>query len=359
VSSATLPEQRRVPPSVSRVGRGGAEGPAEPVGDSASGDVDSRDLVMRRAGLDVRPISRIEEASPADVRRVVVQSRTPIVFTGLTDSWRARTEWTPERLATARGCEVVTPLMDLPAEGVLFPEDQRSYERTMPFREFLDHMLGATADAPCYLAYRRADDLLPSDDYDFAGLLGPLDETCDTRSWLGSVGTRSMLHSDLKDNLFWQVWGEKHVVLLDRKQSAAAYPFPDNIVNSRLDIARIDVQEFPKARRATFRSAILRPGDVLFIPRGVWHDFVSRSPSISLNHWFGPSLDARHYLALVARLGLRCWASTARGFLVHGVLGRDEPTQFFFSPPCTGKRLYDALRWGDFNRGNDPVSDGV
>jgi lysine-specific demethylase 8 len=246
--------------------------------------------------------------------------------------------------------------MDLPASGVLFPEDQRSYEQSMTFGEFLERMLVATPEAPCYLAYTRAQQVFPSEDYDFEGLLGGSGEGTDTRVWIGSAGTRSMLHSDLKDNLFCQIYGEKHVVLVPWEQSLAAYPFPDNIVNSRIDLAEPDLDRFPRLREATLYSAVVKPGDVVFIPRGCWHDLRSRTPSISLNHWFGPPLEAKDYLGLLLKMGPRCWASTARDFVVHGVLGRREKTLFFFSPPSTGRRLYDAIRWGDFNRENDPAT---
>ncbi len=150
------------------------------------------------------------------------------------------------------------------------------------------------------------------------------------------------------------MFGEKHVVLVPWEHSLAAYPFPDNIVNSRVDLADLDLDRFPRLRSAVLLASTVQPGDVLFIPRGCWHDLRSRTPSISLNHWFGPPMQARDYLMLLARLGPRCWAETARDFVRHGVLGRQERTLFFFSPPSTGRRLYDAIRWGDFSRENDP-----
>jgi cupin-like protein len=316
-----------------------------------------REVALRRAGLNVQPVPRIEDPTAEKLRRVVADGRGPMLFAGLVDDWPARAAWTPEHLAATNRHKTVTALMDLPSEGVLFPEDQLSFQRTLTFPEFLDRMLTAGPEAPCYLAYTRGQELLPPGDYDFDRLLGSHGQGTDTRVWLGSAGTRSMLHSDLKDNLFCQIWGEKHVVLLPWEHSLAAYPFPDNIVNSRVDLAHVDLGQFPRLRRTVLYSAVVRPGDVVFIPRGVWHDFRSLTPSISLNHWFGPRLTARDYLGLVVRMGPRCWAATARDFVVHGLLRRREPTFFFFSPPSTGKRFYDALRWGNFSRTNDPASE--
>jgi hypothetical protein len=311
---------------------------------------------LRSAGLTVSPIPRATVNTVDELRRVVAEERRPTLFSGLMDAWPARTGWTPRALADSHGDELVTALMNLPSTGVLFPREQRHYERTLPFREFLHHMVTTPASSPCYLAYTRAAALFSPRDHDFTGLLGA-DEGSDTRVWIGSAGTRSMLHSDLKDNVFGQVWGEKHVVLLPWEASRAAYPFPDNLVNSQVDLAEPDLARFPRLRDAVLLAGRVGPGDLLFMPRGTWHDIRSLTPSISINHWFGPPLRTAEYLRLLARLGPVYWGHAGRDLVRHGLLRRPERSYFFFSPPSTGKRLYSLLRWGDFSRDNDPARD--
>lgn len=317
----------------------------------------SADGLMRsltEAGLDVQHIPRARNATNSSLRRAVARRRGPMVFPGLANQWPARTAWTPENLNSVHGQKPVTALMDLPASGVLLPQEQENYERTLPFSGFIASMMTATALAPCYLAYTRADELFPATDYDFSDLTSKSGHTADTRVWIGSAGTRSGLHSDLKDNLFCQIWGEKLVVLVPWKYSSAVYPFPDNIVNSQIDLADLDLDSFPRLREAVLYAGIMRPGDILFMPRGTWHDMSSLVPSVSLNHWFGPPVEVKSYAALLMRFGPKYWAATAKDFMIHGVLRRPERTAFLFSPPSTGKRLYDLVRWGNFSRGNDP-----
>jgi lysine-specific demethylase 8 len=136
--------------------------------------------------------------------------------------------------------------------------------------------------------------------------------------------------------------------------SRAVYPFPDNIVNSQVDLADPDLEKFPRLRRTVLYAGTVGPGDVVFIPRGWWHDIRSRTPSVSLNHWFGEPLRTRDYLSLIIRLGPACWGATVRDFIRCGLLGYESESRFFFTPPPTGKRLFDALRWGDFSRDNNP-----
>jgi lysine-specific demethylase 8 len=315
------------------------------------------DLVrsLKRKGLDVRRLPEADEPTPEALQEAVARHDGPLVFHGLATDWPACSRWSPTELRRSHADRQVTALVDLPGSGVLFPQDQRLYERTLPFAEFVDAMLSATAESPCYLAYKRVQEIFPCEDYDFASLLGPYNTDPDTRVWVGSAGTRSMLHSDLKDNLFCQIWGEKHIVLVPWEDSISVYPFPDNLVNSQVDLAELDLERFPKLRDAVLYAGTVGPGDILFMPRGWWHDIRSKTPSVSVNHWFGPPLEFRDYLPLLAKLGPACWWATARDFVRSGLLGKEEETKFFFTPASTGKRLFDLVRFGDFSRDNDPA----
>ena len=43
---------------------------------------------------------------------------------------------------------------------------------------------------------------------------------------------------------------------------------------------------YPAFAGATYTEAVLGPGDVLFIPRSVWHYVRSLTTSCSVNFWF-------------------------------------------------------------------------
>lgn len=282
-----------------------------------------------------------------------------LLVRGLARDWLATREWSPEIWSARFGDRRVSAFIDLPGTGITFPRDQDAYRHELTLGEFLVRMQTAPADRPCYLAYQRLEGMLPelAGDFDFAPLAGkrPGEET-DTRLWVGSCGTRSMLHSDLKPNVFVQLYGRKQVWLVPFDETHLVYPFPDNIVNSRIDLDAVDPAQFPRFRAAHVTGAVLEPGDVLFMPRGVWHYFRSLDPFISLNHWVGDGVTSREYLRILMRLGPQYWIQTCRDFTYHGVLGRPYRTLFFFSPPPTGKRLYDLLRHGNFSRDNDPAA---
>lgn len=309
---------------------------------------------MRAAGIDVQPIPQVLESTPERLRQAIAGRAGPMLFRGLCDGWPALQAWSPSELRYSHGDRVVTALLDLPSGGVLYPKDQKLYEKTLTFAQFIDTMMTTPATSPCYLGYQRASEIFDQSDYDFRSLVADDGNGTDTRVWIGSAGTRSMLHSDLKDNLFCQIGGQKSVTLLPWQDTKAAYPFTDNLVNSQVDLADVDLERFPRLRDVTFYNSTVEPGDVLYIPRGCWHDLRACTPSVSINHWFGEPQRPGEYLRLLARLGPKYWLPTIRDFTVHGLLRRHEKTLFFFSPPSTGKRLYDALTHGNFSRDNDP-----
>lgn len=294
-----------------------------------------------------------------DALEPLLRGDAPALLRGTFTAWPAVRRWDPEYLCARHGQREVQALVDLPTTGVSYPQAQERYLRSMRLEAFLEHMLKTPPQRPCYLAYTRAAEVLPGSEGDlpFEAVMPRDGWGTDTRLWIGSGGTRSLLHSDLKPNLYVQLWGTKEVALVPFSESRRVYPFPDNLVNSQVDIDALDLQRFPAFRGCTATRTVLRPGDGLFIPRGCWHYFRALEPSISVNHWFGAALGASDYLRLLGRLGPRYWWATGRDFVRHGLLGGEQARTFFFSPPSTGSRLHALLRRGDFSGDTDPSGD--
>lgn len=47
-----------------------------------------------------------------------------------------------------------------------------------------------------------------------------------------------------------------------------------------------DLEQFPRFAEARYREVLLRPGDALFMPQGLWHYVRSLTTSVSVNYWF-------------------------------------------------------------------------
>lgn len=310
------------------------------------------------AGVEVRSIPTVPPDA-GDPVEIANHSQVPMLFKGHLSDWAGRQAWCLDTIGSVIEDEEVTVLDDLPREGVLFPRPQKDYERRMPFSEFLRAARDTDSRRVCYLAYTRVLDLKHGAELPLPPLVERVSqEGADVRSWIGSEGTRSMLHSDLKDNFFCQLDGRKSVTLLRWCDSRSAYPFVDNLVNSEVDLAAPDLARHPRLLEVPFFHAVVEPGDVVFIPRGCWHDLRSLTASVSVNVWFGDPINTAEYLRLLLRLGPRHWRQSLRDLTTASRQGgEDSESRFFFSPPSTGRRLRNLLRGRSFSADNDPVKE--
>ena len=136
-----------------------------------------------------------------------------------------------------------------------------------------------------------------------AGLSG---RACAKILWLGVSPTRSQLHFDRKDNFICQMCGVKEVLLFGPEQTPRLYQRADADGTSFTDrFSAMDLnaddpgrfrEAYPLAAAAEPLRAVLRPGDVLFVPRTWWH-VVSSTPdparciNIMANMFFERNVD--------------------------------------------------------------------
>ncbi|WP_082484417.1 cupin-like domain-containing protein [Pseudomonas sp. Leaf129] len=285
-----------------------------------------------------------------------IEQGVPIIVNGLASCWPGA-RWNFDVLRKKIGHKEVKALIDLPTTGGELDGGHERYEKIMRFQNFID-LAHDEAARPCYLGYIRSNEFLDDFDKDFLfeSITNSYPGDCDTRLWIGSKGTCSGLHSDLKDNIFLQVYGFKTVYLVPFEDTPYVYPYIDNIVNSRIDCESYSPELFPKFKKARVYKGMVSPGDMMFIPKGWWHYLKSSTPSISVNHWFGYPVPGGTYCKMLVRLGPKYIARTLRDMFVYSLMGRQYRKEFFFTPQSTGERFFNYLVSGDFSKENDPVN---
>ena len=90
----------------------------------------------------------------------------------------------------------------------------------------------------------------------------------------------------------WQVAGFKYFRLYALSETPKLHATTLRAANTNsFGTAPIRVEaplpaEYASAADAAFVEGILRPGDMLFIPKSVWHYVRSLTTSVSVNYWF-------------------------------------------------------------------------
>lgn len=97
-------------------------------------------------------------------------------------------------------------------------------------------------------------------------------------------------HYDEQENLFAQIRGTKRVILFPPESFQCLYPYRFGHPcdrQSQVDFDNPDYERFPAFKDARGVEAILRPGDVLYIPRCWWHMVHSLDElTVSVNFWY-------------------------------------------------------------------------
>jgi len=107
------------------------------------------------------------------------------------------------------------------------------------------------------------------------------------RFWLGPAGTITPLHCDYDDNIFAQLRGTKRIMLAPPHHDAYLYVREANPVlfGSPVDAEAPDFERYPLARQATLIEVIVKPGDMLYVPAGWYHQVHALAFSLSCNRW--------------------------------------------------------------------------
>mmetsp|Transcript_57473 Transcript_57473/g.136683 ORF Transcript_57473/g.136683 Transcript_57473/m.136683 type:complete len:377 (-) Transcript_57473:304-1434(-) len=93
--------------------------------------------------------------------------------------------------------------------------------------------------------------------------------------FVGMCGVETPLHFDERENLFCQVRGRKEIVVFPFVDYTKLYPFPTTHPCDRQSMVGSPVQpdlgSFPKFSEAVGHTAVLKAGDLLYLPYGWWH----------------------------------------------------------------------------------------
>ena len=215
-----------------------------------------------------------------------VHRNRPVVVTGAITEWPALRKWTPAYFKERFGPKPVAV----------------SYQETMPFDQFIDGVMASDEAHPGPYMFRlflhenlpeALADVIPQNVYAFPRrYASPLMRAQWRRPdgylklLIGGVGSKfPVLHYD-GDNAhatITEVYGDKEFVMYPPEDGALLYPNPKQPNRSLVDDPNTpDLGRFPLVARARRHRAVLRPGDMVFVPSRWWHTARPLTPSVSV-----------------------------------------------------------------------------
>ena len=215
--------------------------------------------------------------------------QVPHLLTGCISSWPAMEEgpcrWNTDRLVRLAGPRTV------PVELGAKYTDHSWTQKLMTIDEFVEKHMQSSEGPVGYLAQHQLLEQVPAlmedieiPDYCYTGD----QEDVDVNVWIGPRGTVSPPHTDPKHNILCQVAGTKFVALFLPSETPNLYPsnMPMMENTSTVDLDVPDLDKFPKLKELKGFSAVIGPGDSLYIPKGVWHYVRSLEESFSVSFWW-------------------------------------------------------------------------
>lgn len=243
--------------------------------------------IQRRFGPNIVEMERRHQLSAGRFMEEFVLPAKPVILTGLTDGWLARTRWTLEFLKERFGEETARVTHGL---------DQAYGDRTpMQIRDYLRFVSEPNDDRPLYLAswtiHRTNGNSGLFRDYDVPEHFRPC-----WQSWIplfdphwewifvGKKGVRLGLHLD-------KGWSSAWNAVITGKKEVIAYPYEElakvsegNSPRTFVDAFAPDEARFPDFRKAHGFYGELNPGELIFIPSKWIHQFDNVETGISVTH---------------------------------------------------------------------------
>ncbi len=205
----------------------------------------------------------------------------PVLIKGSTTNWSSLNKWSWDYLKQLAG--------DRTVKLVLGNREQNPTKfREMKLVDYIDKYLASSNEEEEKL-YLKEFDLFKEfpqlkDDVDYQSFF-PWYVTPGKCAWIGEKGTITGLHHDIFDNFLVQVYGRKKLFMFANKDIPKVYrsdKFDYGARVSLIDAFNPDYEKFPLFKTVEPLVVELCPGDVLYIPKGWWHQVKSLDATISI-----------------------------------------------------------------------------
>tara|TARA_Y100000385_G_scaffold247477_1_gene267569 strand:- start:308 stop:1318 length:1011 start_codon:yes stop_codon:yes gene_type:complete len=238
----------------------------------------------------IRQVDRVKDISEKKLKQNYIAKGIPVVIEGKAKDWKCVKQWTLDWLSDNYSKDQVAIFDPLNSEN-----DKINYkvEKTT-IKEVIESI--KLGDTNKYSRFNRIlyDHPELIDDFDWKWLYKMRNIISSGKTFqvfIGGKGSKTSLHCATENNLFTQVYGEKHWYLYPPKNDIFLTPpiTKSPYFYSDFNPDNPDFKKFPTARFLSTYECVLRPGDILYNPPLWWHQVKNLSHSIGVGfRWFNP-----------------------------------------------------------------------
>ena len=243
-------------------------------------------------GFNLVPVDTVEEIDKQTFHEKYVKPGKPLLLKQYAKRWKAFEKWTPEYLKEVCGNKVV-PLYNNSKADPSKPINASA--TSMPFNDYIDLICSVPSELRIFFfeVFKEAPQLLADYTYPTELMGGFIDNY--PSMFFGGKGSKVFLHYDIDlPHIFQaQFHGRKRVILFNQKWSKRLYRLPNSTYALEdFDVANPDIKKFPALDGVEGTECFCEPGDLLFIPVGVWHymEYLEGGYAITLRSWETPLL---------------------------------------------------------------------
>ncbi len=253
-------------------------------------------------------IKRIHSASPEEVRNLLLESRQPLIFSGLNTDFEFLKKWNLEFFSQL---DTKVPVQKPEPDGVNYFVNYQQ----MHLSEFVNKI---NDGENLYIGAREIMTAKGSrSDKDGLGKLASqlkipswIDKNniYSSNLWIGAGRNHTLLHYDPWNSILMLAEGKKEFIVIPDTYTSKLYPYSafnfkalteGRVLHSR--ISPLNVEKRFQSRFSTVKglSGTISAGEMIFIPAGFWHYVKSTNTNIGINffvHVRDPALHKKEPL---------------------------------------------------------------
>lgn len=227
-------------------------------------------------------IQRVTTITKEDFIKNYVKPQKPLVIEKAVEDWPAYIKWNLDYIKSVAGDKMVPLYDDRP---VHHKDGFNEPHARMKMSDYVDILKKEPTKYRIFLWNLLKEVPKLQEDFSFPDFGVRLLKGV-PMLFFGGKDSHTFMHYDIDfANIFhFHFEGEKECILFPQSQNKYLYKVPHSLItHESIDFSDPDFEKWPALKRASGYRAVLKHGEVLYMPEGYWHYMKYRTPGFSMS----------------------------------------------------------------------------